>query len=141
MNCNTIEDFILNYQIEIGKSLIKNRPLKEFVDFQKKFALKKIVQELQNVFLIYKILPDHELHKNSNFKANLEKLIPEKDVQTLFRKHDVSLLQNLLSSYWDEAKFVVAFSFQYPQGAELPKDQFAINENELSTAILSLNVS
>lgn len=112
------------------------------MEFQKKFSLPTIVKTVAQELLIFKILPDSELKKiNGNFNSNLEKLIPEKDVETLCKKLGVLLLHNLVNCYWDEDRFLEVYSFRYPQEVNYSRDRFEINEKEFSSAISVLNVS
>lgn len=137
-----MEVFVRKYQVAIGMNFIRCRPWKDFVELCKRYNLESVMDVLGDRFLIYNILPTHQLNNNANFNANMERLVGPQDVPLtdLKSKLLLAMLGSLHDFYRDDNEFQELFHFQVPT-IETIVNHFAINNEQYSAAVQALDVS
>lgn len=140
-NSRSIEAFLKKYQVAIGASFMRSGAWKDFIDLTKKYRLECAVEPLHDIFIVYSLIPSHELNNGPHFKRNLSQLLrPNFTCNNLQARHQVALLKHLHNAYSDEAEFLELFRFPL-SSLESTTDPFTINNDQYSQVIETLDVS
>lgn len=140
-HCKSIECFVRHFQVEIGMNFIRCRPWKEFDELCQKYNLNSAKDLMMDRFIVYRLIPMHDLFKNVNFKRNLEYLLGQEDIplNELPAKDYFAILRGLFDSFRDDKGFLELFNFPLA-GVELTKDNFAIDQDQYEEILMELNV-
>lgn len=140
-NSASIEAFLKTYQVAIGANCMRSSSWKDFIDLTKKYRLESAMESLYDMFMVYHLIPGHELNNSPHFKKNLAQLLGSNfTCNQLQARHQVALLKHVHNAYSDEREFIELFRFPLPSIDSI-RDPFTINSDQYSDAIGTLDVS